>query len=108
MILPIEKNILEICNDEVTLEYLTKFSVPGGLLYECSSIAVYGTDYKKGQYIILPQSTNSNLIFGKIAKLLCCEKYSAKKIYLRNTITITTLIFDFSPQNLTNLPTYTT
>ena len=75
IILPIEKNILEICNDEVTQDYLKQVNVAGGLLYECSSIAVYGTEYKKGHYIILPNSTNSKLIFGKIVKLLCCEKF---------------------------------
>lgn len=45
-------------------------------MYECSKLSVFGTEYKRDQYIILPQSTNVSLVFGKIAKLLCCEEYA--------------------------------
>ena len=44
-------------------------------IYECSKISLYGTQYKCGQYIILPESNNSIFHFGKIIKLLACEKY---------------------------------
>ena len=44
-------------------------------MYECSKIAVFGTNYKKGQYVILPGSRNAILLLGKIEKLLCCLNF---------------------------------
>ena len=64
----IKKTIQKICSDQVVLKYLKSSNVPGGILYECSKIEVFGTEYKKGQYIILPKSTNASLFFGKIEK----------------------------------------
>ena len=71
----IEKNILKVCNHKVAQEYLRKVNVTGGILYQCSQISVHGTQYKVGKYVILPQSTNSHPLFGKISMLLCCEEF---------------------------------
>ena len=71
----ISTNILGICSDQIVLNYLKKFKVPGDSLYHCSKLIIYGTEYKKGNYIVLPNSTNTQPYFGKISKLLCCKKF---------------------------------
>ena len=38
------------------------------VIYECSKLAVHGTEYKRGHYVILPESTNMFPVFGKISK----------------------------------------
>ena len=53
------------------------------VLYECSSIYVYGTQYKRGSYVLLPESTNNLPVFGKIWKLLACEEFC--HLYYRKT-----------------------
>lgn len=44
---------------------------------------MYGTDYKPGAFVILPESTNISPKFGKIFKILCCEKFGY--IYYQKT-----------------------
>ena len=45
------------------------------VLYECSQCSVHGTEYTLGTFVLLPESTNSSPVFGKIHKTLCCEEY---------------------------------
>ena len=58
------------------MKFLEVSKVQGSVLYECNNLSVFGTSYKVGQYVILPNSTNASLCLGKITKLLCCEKYA--------------------------------
>ena len=79
----IEKVIVDKNTDEIVMDYLSRFKVKGNSLYECSKLSVFGTAYTQGQYVILPESSES-LMFGKIEKLLCCEKFGY--ILYRKTI----------------------
>ena len=60
---------------ERIMNFLKSAKVPGSILYECKTLSAFGTAYKKGQYVILPESTNTFLCLGKILKLLCCQTY---------------------------------
>ena len=80
-----EKTIKAICQDEIAKNYLRNSSVPENVLYECSKISVYNTEYRKGQFIVLPSSTNEHLVFGKIRKLLVCKKDNAYFVYEKTT-----------------------
>ena len=71
----IEKNIKKTCNNEIVTEFLKTAKVHGGIFYECSMLVIHGTQYHKGQFVILPGSTNSHPIFGRIVKLLCDSKF---------------------------------
>ena len=68
----IETKVRNISYDKLALEYSKEKNC--GYLYECSKLAVYGTDYKVNQFVLLPQSTNRFPLFGRIKKLLCDEK----------------------------------
>ena len=82
---PIEKSIKAVCQHELVEKYLKSSNVSGGVIYECSRLKIYGTLYQCEQYIILPESTNSSLVLGRIEKLLCCQEY-AYFIYQRNAV----------------------
>ena len=73
MINEIEKSIKEVCTDTIVNDYLKKFKVAGGQLYECTKLIVFGTQYHVDQYCLLQGSTNNIPVFGKIAKLLCSQ-----------------------------------
>ena len=45
------------------------------ILYECSKLSVHGTEYQHGQFVVLPESSNTLPVFGKILKLLSCEQF---------------------------------
>ena len=71
----IEKTIVKECCDEIVLNYLKTYKVPGNTIYECSKLVSFGTEYQKDTYVILPSSTNKNILLGKIEKILACQKY---------------------------------
>ena len=71
---PIEKKIKRICSDKVVLDYVRKLKYTN-VLYECSKCTVYGTAYKYGNFVLLPESTFHVPVFAKICKVLCCEEY---------------------------------
>ena len=48
-------------------------------------MSVYNTEYKRGQYVLLPNSTNEKPLFGKIFKLLCCEQGRYGYLYYQKT-----------------------
>ena len=79
----IQKKIKKVSRDNLVQTYLQSFKVPGGIMYQCSKMTIYGTTYKSGEYLILPESTNSSLVIGKICSLLCCQEYAYFK-YQRN------------------------
>ena len=72
----IDKNIQKICTQDIATSYVKTHKVYGGALHECSSLSVFGTAYKKGQYLVLPYSTNDYPRFGKIVQLLCDQKHA--------------------------------
>ena len=72
----IDKKIRGIATDKTVSEYLKSNKVVGEKLYVCDNLSVYGTDYIRGQYVILPNSTNSSMMFGRIVKLLCDEEFA--------------------------------
>ena len=57
------------------LDFAESHKVKAGLLYECSNVTIFGTAYKRNQFVILPSSKKTCLLFGKIEKILCCEEY---------------------------------
>ena len=70
----VEKKIRKQCLAPIATAYEKKFKVHGGVLYECTFLKVFGTQYFKDQYVLLDGSTNKLPCFGKIKTLLCCEK----------------------------------
>ena len=44
-------------------------------MYNCSKLAVYGTDYKVNQLVLMSETTNNNPVFGRIKGLACCKSY---------------------------------
>lgn len=72
----IKSTIKKLSANNVVKDYLRTHKVPGGVLYTCSTISVYSTEYQKNQYIVLPGSTNSHLHFGKITELLTDNKFA--------------------------------
>ena len=87
----IEKNVKNICSDDIANDYLKKFKVFGGKLFECTTLVIHGTQYHVGQYILLPESSNEYPKFGKIVKLLCDKKHGyfmyqkTSSVYSRET-----------------------
>ena len=71
----IETKIKSVCKDDIAMEYLRKTKVAGGTLFCCNKLAVYGTDYRVNQYVLLEESTNNNPVFGRIKQLICCQKF---------------------------------
>ena len=69
----IEKNIKKVCSDEVVLDFLKTSRVYGDVLFECTKLLIFGTQYHRGQYVLLPETTNTYPSFGKIMKLLYSE-----------------------------------
>ena len=72
---PLVKKILKKCVDDNVQEYRENNRNDGGFLYECASLSFYNTEYKPGQFVILPNSSNISPKFGEIKKLLCSSKY---------------------------------
>ena len=70
---------LKLCNDEIAVDYARKLATTNEL-FECSKLSVYNTNYRKGQYVLLPSSTNDKPEFGKIQKLLVSDQ--GKDAYL--------------------------
>ena len=72
----IEKCVKNICDDQIVKDYIKNNEVAGEVIFECKKLTIFGTMYKKGHYIILPESTNEHYVFGLIVKLLSCEDYA--------------------------------
>ena len=72
----IESDIIKVCDHPVVTNYTKSTQVAGGVMYECKKLSVFGTAYRPGHYLILPESTNEAFVFGKIVKLLVCEEYA--------------------------------
>ena len=70
----VENTIIRKCNEKIVNDFIATFPVPLDTLYECSHLSSFGTPYKKQQFIILPESKNQSILFGKIEKLLTCTK----------------------------------
>ena len=70
----IEMTVQKKCTDELVLKFLETVDVPGGVLYECKKLTVFGTSYKKDQFLILPEATNDAVCLGRIEKLLSCTE----------------------------------
>ena len=62
-------------DNELIQDFLASHKVPGHKLYVCSNLSVFNTEYKVGQFIVLPGSNNISPSFGVIKQLMCCEKY---------------------------------
>ena len=71
-----EKTIIKPCSDDIVQDYLKKETVQGDTLYECKNVSVFNTEYRVGQYILLPNSSHHSPVFGKIKKLLSCESHA--------------------------------
>ena len=66
----IDKKIQKlITEDKLVQDFLRSHKVPGEKLYQCSKLSVFNTEYKVGQFIILPGSKNISPKFGEIKKL---------------------------------------
>ena len=78
----LEKNISKRCTDELVKDFVKTLPSPK-ILHECSKLSVHNTEYKNGQFVILPESSNTLPVFGKILKLLSCEKFGY--LYIQNT-----------------------
>ena len=70
---PLQNVITKKCNDDIIKDFVKTSS--SRHLYECSKLIVFGTEYKPGQYVILPESSNASPSFGKIKTLLSCKKF---------------------------------
>lgn len=70
----IERTIKKVCNNQIITDYMKSLKTRDKVLYECSNVKIYGTSYRKGQFVLLPGSTNSLPKFGKITKLLSSEE----------------------------------
>ena len=71
----LDRSIEKISNNETVVEFLKRNKVDGGYIYSCNRLEVFGTEYKVGNYIVLPESKNSNVQFGQIIELLSCESH---------------------------------
>ena len=60
--------------EKIVLEFIESFPAHLEKLYECTNLSCFGTSYRLNQFVILPESKNSSMSFGKIVKLLCCSK----------------------------------
>ena len=72
----IQKDIIKVCEHHIVKHYTTRNQVLGGVIYECKKLSIFGTKYNVGHYIILPESTNEAIVFGRIVKLLACKEYA--------------------------------
>ena len=70
---PIEKTIKKVCSNLIVKQYAKDLNIQQEI-YECSRLSFHGTDYKCGQFILLPDSTNSSPSFAKICNLLCSDE----------------------------------
>lgn len=78
-----ENTITKVYSDEVVKNYVKTLKLPK-VLYECSKLSIYGTDYRPDQFILLPESTNVKPVFGRISKLLSCQKFGY--LYYEKTV----------------------
>ena len=67
-----EKSITKVCDEAIVNDYLKKFKVAGGVMYECRNLTVFGTEYKLDQYCLLQGSKmNENVCMeGPLALFL--------------------------------------
>ena len=70
----LEYTMKKRCTDNIVKDFVKKLPSTR-VIYECSKLSIHGTEYKPGQFVVLPESSNSLPIFGKIYKLLACEKF---------------------------------
>ena len=70
---PIERKIVKISDSDIVAGYIEKHNITGEI-YTCSYLSVFGTDYQKDQVVILPESDNNRMEFGKIIELLSCQE----------------------------------
>lgn len=80
----IEKSIKDNFTDKIAMDFIERQNSLRAF-YECSTLSVYSTEYKRGQYVLLPYSTNTNPLFGKVVKLLCCDKGKYGYLYYQKT-----------------------
>jgi hypothetical protein len=71
---PKKMKVVEVCDDELVENYVKNSNNVENVLYLCSNLTIFGTEYKVGEFVILPNSTNISPSFGKIKKLLCSQK----------------------------------
>ena len=71
---PLEYSIIKRCSDGIVENFVKTLPTPK-ILYECSKLSVHGTEYQHGQFVVLPESSNTLPVFGKILKLLSCEQF---------------------------------
>ena len=83
----LERNIKKICRDRIVLNYQEAYDMSEENLFECSKLIVFGTQYFKGQIILLPESSNNSPSFGQIVKLLSSEQEDAYFIYRKTLCT---------------------
>ena len=63
-----------VCSEKIVQDYLKTLKNVKNL-YECSTCSFYGTEYKSGLFVLLPESTNALPAFAKIFKVYCCEDF---------------------------------
>ena len=49
----LENKIIKQSTDEIVKNYIRSLPTPR-MLYECSKLIIHGTEYNRGQYVILP------------------------------------------------------
>ena len=80
----IEKTIQKISTDQITQHSIKSKTVAGNVLFQCSKLSAFGTEYKVNQYVLLSDSSNICPSFGKSMKLLCSKK-SAYLMYQKTS-----------------------
>ena len=58
----IERTIKKIAKEKLVQDFLKSNKVSGKVLYECSKLSVYGTEYKRNTYIVLVRFISSSSI----------------------------------------------
>ena len=109
LISAIEKTILRECTDQIAIDYARDLTTTT-VFFECSKLSVYNTQYRKGQYVLLPSSTNEKPDFGKIEKLLICDQGQYAYLYCQNTVSCycpdTDLYMVTDSEQFVIIPTY--
>ena len=77
----IEKNIKKECNNKIVIDFLKTSEISNARVYECTKLILHGTQYHKGQIILLPGSTNESPCFGQIVKLIYSDHECAYFVY---------------------------
>ena len=78
---PTKMKVVEVCDDELVQNYVKNSNTVEDVLFLCSNLTIFGTEYKVDEFVILPNSTNISPSFGKIKKLLSSQKIYYKMFY---------------------------